>query len=1060
MPKIPFDESIKGKDIVSRKITIAIPLTDNPPIDFVASYMNLEKPNHYLITTNAVPIDTARNDLVKMFLVQHPDSSHILFWDSIPYNETIFVEIDGVLKKCKIGEYVESFFDSKEPIGKERLDVSHLNHKTFSMRKDGKFVLSPIKYVMRHKVRRKIYRLTLRGGGEIELSEGHYIPTWLPQQKIRKAMVWEDGKVVNKSPEDIDRVITPYSLERDSKDIPYLKIDLEKINENWFLEGEYIKELIQQNYEKFREVQKDRRRRKDCKNLKRNLYLNSAWLKRGKVPLWAIRKLGLKIEGECFLVCNHGSRIPIPLKLDDDLLKFFGLWIADGSFNNGGVVISCPEALPLMQKVCSNFKAKVTLKKNGVDILINSLSLREVMKQLGFNGYSENKRVPSWVFNLPKRQINCFLEGYFLGDGSFSEELGVQSWATVSKELHEDILDLLLLVGKRASSTSFKSGGFAHRRICYRGALYIKRRKRKLLNFPVFLQRVVKKEVVRETEETLYDLGTEEGNFYCSGILVHNSDTIPPSDGLKKLWRWNKPIVSGLYFRKVPPFYPVMSIWNVSMGGLSPVIAWEDGKLIPVDGVGMGFCLIRRDVFQALKPPWFSFNNKWGVCALPGQEVFGSSKIEDIKIGDSVLTGDGSFQTVYNTFSRYYEGEIVEIVPSTIKLPIKVTAEHKILTLQGVERRYPTTSKRFGERRKTIPLPKVLDFLNASEKWIRAGDVKEGMYVAFPIIKERNITELNLADYGLKIFNGRAKLKAKWGKGIPSIIPITKELCELFGFYLAEGCPAGDKQIEFCFGPTERDYAERIKYLLKNIFDVNSWIIEGDHALFVKAKSVPLVFLFKKWFGTHAFNKRIPIWLLQVNEDCLKSLIKGLWLGDGFKTYIGPKKHECLGLNTSSKELALGIVAALIRLKIRPELREYTQPKNAFGHGKKIYHIKVTADAEKLGSIIGINIAKTRKQRTDKSFFFNNKFWFRIKKVSKKYYSGKVYDLTIQPNNSYILENIIVHNSEDFYFCLRVKEELGEKVWVDTSCVCKHASNVLIDKDYFSAFRMKELMRG
>jgi len=98
-----------------------------------------------------------------------------------------------------------------------------------------------------------------------------------------------------------------------------------------------------------------------------------------------------------------------------------------------------------------------------------------------------------------------------------------------------------------------------------------------------------------------------------SHLLFWDSDTIPPPDGLKKLWRWNKPIVSGLYFRKVPPFYPVMSIWNVSMGGLSPVIAWEDNKLIPVDGVGMGFCLIRRDIFQALKPPWFSFNNKYGV---------------------------------------------------------------------------------------------------------------------------------------------------------------------------------------------------------------------------------------------------------------------------------------------------------------------------------------------------------------------------------------------------------------------------------------------------------------
>jgi len=95
-------------------------------------------------------------------------------------------------------------------------------------------------------------------------------------------------------------------------------------------------------------------------------------------------------------------------------------------------------------------------------------------------------------------------------------------------------------------------------------------------------------------------------------LLFWDSDIVPPADALKKLWSHNKPIVSALYFRKVPPFYPVMSIWNPTLGGLSPVIAWEDGKLIPVDGVGMGFCLIRRDVFQAMDPPWFTFNSKWG----------------------------------------------------------------------------------------------------------------------------------------------------------------------------------------------------------------------------------------------------------------------------------------------------------------------------------------------------------------------------------------------------------------------------------------------------------------
>lgn len=93
-------------------------------------------------------------------------------------------------------------------------------------------------------------------------------------------------------------------------------------------------------------------------------------------------------------------------------------------------------------------------------------------------------------------------------------------------------------------------------------------------------------------------------------LLFWDDDIIPRPDALMKLWSHNKPIVSGLYFRKGPPHEPVMGIKLTSpqgQEGFSPFVNWEDGKTYSVDGVGMGFCLIRKDVFQAMEYPWFHF---------------------------------------------------------------------------------------------------------------------------------------------------------------------------------------------------------------------------------------------------------------------------------------------------------------------------------------------------------------------------------------------------------------------------------------------------------------------
>ena len=100
----------------------------------------------------------------------------------------------------------------------------------------------------------------------------------------------------------------------------------------------------------------------------------------------------------------------------------------------------------------------------------------------------------------------------------------------------------------------------------------------------------------------------------------------------------------------------------------------------------------------------------------PEEEVFGGSKIEDVIKGEKLWDESGGLSRVMKTGVRIYDGSVIQIHPSGISLPFKVTAEHKVLVLRGNK-----------------------------ACWKQAKDVEKGDYVAFPIFKtdDLDIYELN-----------------------------------------------------------------------------------------------------------------------------------------------------------------------------------------------------------------------------------------------------------------------------------------------------------------------------
>lgn len=82
------------------------------------------------------------------------------------------------------------------------------------------------------------------------------------------------------------------------------------------------------------------------------------------------------------------------------------------------------------------------------------------------------------------------------------------------------------------------------------------------------------------------------------------------NEALGKLLACNMPIVSGLYrAKKSKGLYPY-AMWAKNPNGeygYVDIPQWT-GNFISVDAIGMGFCLCKREVFEKVPAPWFTWD--------------------------------------------------------------------------------------------------------------------------------------------------------------------------------------------------------------------------------------------------------------------------------------------------------------------------------------------------------------------------------------------------------------------------------------------------------------------
>lgn len=445
-------------------------------------------------------------------------------------------------------------------------------------------------------------------------------------------------------------------------------------------------------------------------------------------------------------------------------------------------------------------------------------------------------------------------------------------------------------------------------------------------------------------------------------------------------------------------------------------------------------------------------NGVWANCFVPGTPVRtmdGMKPIEEIKPGDMVLTHRGRYRSVTATMKRPYDGEVVRISGSYNQHEIMATNEHPFLCVktsrcfrggrshvtckpncrrkgdacdQGHFKGYSAlfTKATNLEPRDALLLPFVHDeerlpridvhSFNPSASrddefvWLSRPGFFERMDKSRTTIgriaKEANVSK----SVAQRVVSGNGSFSAeaessvhkamkKLGYEKPGefhrikrFVEIDEPLGRLFGFYLAEG-NARCSSVRFCFHAKETEYAEEVLSLMRSKFGIKGSIVKsGKNAQQVCFYSALLVRLFRGLFGNYSYKKRMPSSWMRGPKHFAKGIIYGLWRGDGcieqgsfsYKT-ASPK----LAYQASNLCLKLGIETCIYKNKIGQYILKASDILNHedFDRGPR-----------------------PRTWRDEKYVYLP------IKKVSREDYSGVVYNLEVDEDNTYCVANAVVHN--------------------------------------------------
>lgn len=403
-----------------------------------------------------------------------------------------------------------------------------------------------------------------------------------------------------------------------------------------------------------------------------------------------------------------------------------------------------------------------------------------------------------------------------------------------------------------------------------------------------------------------------------------------------------------------------------------------------------GFGLTDHGSMSALYDTWKMAKKKNAKfvpgCLLKGQEIVtseGVKSIEDIKIGEYVLTHQGRFRKVLSVMNKEYNGLLYSIFFTKTKKPLCLTEEHPILISDN---NGETSWKKPGE-------------ITFGYRSLKKGNENWNNYVCLPKLKERkdncifslfdNLPKQNYFLNNNLIYQNYWKSTPKWEN---ITFEINEDLAWLLGIYAAEGSvrKINNGEIIFTLNINENDFGQKIKKIIEQYFKLNVSIIkrENKSTQEVKINHIPLSYFLSSSCGIGAHNKKVPVFIYECKKEIRQAFINGLIDGDGKKGYNS-------ALKVCSKDLAWGFRTLLADQGIWSNVAEVNGSLN----GKKHTSYQVPY----------IKKSKWRRSIETEDFVIRG-----VKNITSEYVKATVYNIEVEEDNSYV-SDFILHNCELYF---------------------------------------------
>jgi len=456
------------------------------------------------------------------------------------------------------------------------------------------------------------------------------------------------------------------------------------------------------------------------------------------------------------------------------------------------------------------------------------------------------------------------------------------------------------------------------------------------------------------------------------GIVIHHSAT---KDGVTKDW-------------------DAMRKYHMSWRYHGDIITEELAKKLIAKGV------------TGVEEPWKDIGYH---CLPEGSLVFSDSGVEKVEnIRNHKLYGaEGTFNRVKNCFTRFYDGDIINIDLSYLP-SFSLTPEHPVLVYRKkLARDYviKTIKQKFD---------KFFDKI-----WVKPVDLTKQDYLVFP--KYKPLPSSNVVDLSKYVPNRKHykvlenKIVASSKVVIHRYVACNKCLVALLGWYVAEGCRSKETVL-FTLNKKETVYAHEISELLFTLFGITPKIKEDKTSLQVICYSTVLGNFLETNCGKGALNKRIPELVLNGSIEILKSFLIKLLQGDGYIT------NNYFEFNTYSLKLVYDLYLGLSRLGILPCYSVNTKQRIMSGLPNKpfkrnpAYMLHVSGkQKEKL-------FPNTGQTKYNCFIEHDNFFLVPIKNIQKQHYTGKVYNFETE-DHTYCAP-VVVHNcglelvGDGYVYCL------------------------------------------